>query len=67
MTACVTHLTLRINAVLWRGDAGIPGAREAIELLRSLGKRVVFVVRFHSGAWACAHHQTNSLTTSLAP
>ncbi|TYZ65420.1 hypothetical protein PybrP1_002497 [[Pythium] brassicae (nom. inval.)] len=31
------------DGVLWRGDAGIPGAREAIELLRSLGKRVVFV------------------------
>lgn len=31
--------------MLWRGDAAIPGAHEMITLMRSLGKRVVFVVR----------------------
>ncbi|RLN92535.1 hypothetical protein BBJ28_00009076 [Nothophytophthora sp. Chile5] len=33
------------NPVLWRGDAAIAGAANMIELLRSLNKRVVFVVR----------------------
>jgi ribonucleotide monophosphatase NagD (HAD superfamily) len=31
--------------VLWVGDKPIPGAKELIALLHSLGKRVVFVVR----------------------
>jgi ribonucleotide monophosphatase NagD (HAD superfamily) len=30
---------------LWRGDAAIAGASDMVELLRSLGKRVIFVVR----------------------
>ncbi|EQC32560.1 hypothetical protein SDRG_09879 [Saprolegnia diclina VS20] len=31
------------DGVLWRGSAAIEGAKEAIQLLRSLGKKVVFV------------------------
>ncbi|KAF0688091.1 Aste57867_20252 [Aphanomyces stellatus] len=31
------------DGVLWRGDAAITGAKEAIALLRSRGKKVVFV------------------------
>ncbi|KAJ0406846.1 hypothetical protein P43SY_008868 [Pythium insidiosum] len=34
---------LDCDGVLWRGDAPIAGAKEMIALLRSLGKRVVFV------------------------
>jgi phosphoglycolate/pyridoxal phosphate phosphatase family enzyme len=34
---------LDCDGVLWRGDAAIPGAHEMIALMRSLGKRVVFV------------------------
>lgn len=30
---------------MWRGNAPIAGAGELVGLLRSLGKRVVFVVR----------------------
>ncbi|KAF1315703.1 4-nitrophenylphosphatase, partial [Globisporangium splendens] len=40
------------DGVLWRGNAPIPGAGELVGLLRSLGKRVVFV--------------TNNSTTSRA-
>ncbi|TMW60887.1 hypothetical protein Poli38472_000929 [Pythium oligandrum] len=40
------------DGVLWRGKTAISGAKEAVELLRSLGKRVVFV--------------TNNSTTSRA-
>lgn len=63
------------GAVLWRGDAGIPGAKEAIELLRSLGKRVVFVVRcwylsacaavsYDGVHWSVFMLQTNNSTKS---
>jgi ribonucleotide monophosphatase NagD (HAD superfamily) len=31
--------------VLWRGDTTIAGASDMVALLRSLGKRVIFVVR----------------------
>ncbi|TMW60886.1 hypothetical protein Poli38472_000928 [Pythium oligandrum] len=31
------------DGVLWRGDTMIPGATQMLDLLRSLGKRVVFV------------------------
>lgn len=41
-------LTVLIYAVLWRGAAPIEGAANMISLLRSLNKRVVFVV-----SWSC--------------
>lgn len=34
---------LDCDGVLWRGDAAIAGAKEMVALLRSLGKRVIFV------------------------
>lgn len=33
------------DGVLWVGDTPIPGANDMINLMRSLGKRVIFVVR----------------------
>lgn len=33
------------DGVLWVGDTPIQGANDMINLMRSLGKRVIFVVR----------------------
>ncbi|RHY70935.1 hypothetical protein DYB34_001494 [Aphanomyces astaci] len=41
----ISNLSVCLSTVLWRGDAAIVGAKEAIALLRARGKKVIFVVR----------------------
>ncbi|RHZ41347.1 hypothetical protein DYB31_009446, partial [Aphanomyces astaci] len=40
----ISNLSVCLSTVLWRGDAAIVGAKEAIALLRARGKKVIFVV-----------------------
>ncbi|RQM23147.1 hypothetical protein B5M09_004572 [Aphanomyces astaci] len=39
----ISNLSVCLSTVLWRGDAAIVGAKEAIALLRARGKKVIFV------------------------
>lgn len=76
----VKTLLVDCDGVLWRGSDPIPGSAEAVEALRSAGKRVMFVVQWQQCATSSlqrhqlTHHipvpcpapQTNNSTKSRA-
>lgn len=63
----VKTLLVDCDGVLWRGSDPIPGSAEAVEALRSAGKRVMFVVQWQQCATSSLHRRQLSRTTSPFP